>query len=91
MGFTTAEAFLKNIRDLSISTTGTAFIVGTYTLTATPTAVSSVQCKAIELLSTVTLTANGVSISYPGGILPCNNASEVLVSGSGSVSYILYL
>ncbi len=91
MGFTTAEAFLKNIKDLLNSTNGNAFVVGTYTLTATPTAVTTIQCKAIQLLSSVTLTANGVSITYPGGLLPCGNASEVLVSGSGTVSYIIYL
>lgn len=91
MGFTTSESFLKTIRDLFSTSTTNSFVVGTYTLTGTPTPIGNLQCKAVELLSSSTLTANGVSITYAGGILPCNNLSEILLSGSGTVSYIAYL
>lgn len=93
MGFTTSESFLRSILDLFRSTTASGFVTKTVTLSGTATALPDFKCKAIEFLATIDVTSgSGVAITFTnGGVLPCNNASEILVSGSGDVDYIIYI
>ena len=91
-GLTAAESFLRSLLDLNRSKTTSSCRSVTVALSATVTPLASFKCKSVEFLGVVTLTLGGGSaVSYPGGIIPCNDASEILVSGSGSVSYIIYL
>lgn len=90
-GLTAAESFLKSILDIFRSKTSNGFRLGSVSLTGTATPLPAFKCKAVELLATATLTNNGVSVSYTGGLLPCNDASEIVVSGSGTLTYIIYL
>lgn len=92
-GLTAGESFLKAILDLFRFTTASGAVSKTVSLSGTVTALPDFNCKAVEFLGTVTLTlGGGDAISYSGGVIPVGkNASEILVSGSGSVSYIMYL
>ena len=93
MGFTTAESFLKSILDLFRSTTASGFVTKTVTLSGTSTALPDFKCKAVEFLSTITIKCGSeTSVTLTnGGAVPCNNASEISVSGSGDVGYIIYI
>jgi len=91
-GLTAGESFLRSLLDLVRSKTTAGCRSVTTSLTGTATALPAFKCKAVEFLGTVTLTlGGGDAVSYTGGVVPCNDASEILVSGSGSVSYIIYL
>jgi hypothetical protein len=92
MGFTTLEELLKSILGLFRSSSSDGSITATQSLTGTATALTStVNCKAVILLSAVTVTTGGgtaVSLTSPL-TLPCNYPSDILVSGSGTLSYII--
>ena len=94
MGFTKLEQFTKSILDLFKSSTSSGSITATQSLSGTATALSSnVNCKAVILLSAVTITTGGgtnVSLTSPL-TLPCNFPSDILVSGSGTLSYIILI
>jgi hypothetical protein len=92
MGFTKLEQFLKSILDLFHSSTSSGSVTATETLTGTATALtSSIACKAVILLSAVTVrTGDGPAVSLTSPLtLPCNRPSDILVSGSGTLSYII--
>lgn len=92
MGFTILEQFAKSILDLFHSSTSSGSITATQALTGTATALSStVNCKAVILLSAVTIrTGDGPAVSLTSPLtLPCNFPSDILVSGSGTLSYII--
>lgn len=92
MSLTAGESFLKSILDVFKSKTANGTVSKTTSLSGTATALPDFKCKGVEFLGTVTLTlGGGDAISYSGGVIPCNNASEILVSGTGSVSYIIYI
>lgn len=91
-GLTAGESFLKTLLDLFRNKTANGVISKSYTLTATPTALPSFTCKAVQLLSSSTVTlGNGDSITYAGGLLPCNNTDNILVSGSGTLTYLIFI
>jgi len=91
-GLTAGESFLKTILDLWRNRTANGVISKSYTLTGTPTGLPSFNCKAVQLLSSCTVTlGNGDSITYAGGLLPCNNANNILVSGSGTLTYLIFI
>jgi len=91
-GLTAGESFLKTILDLWRNRTSSGVISKSYTLTGTPAPLVDFKCKAVQLLASSTITlGNGDSITYSGGLLPCNNANEILVSGSGTLTYLIFI
>jgi hypothetical protein len=91
-GLTAGESFLKSILDLWRNRTANGVISKSYTLTATPTPLADFNCKAVQLLASCTVTlGSGDSITYAGGLLPCNNANNILVSGSGTLTYLIFI
>jgi hypothetical protein len=91
-GLTSGESFLKSILDLWRNRTSNGVISKSYTLTGTPTGLANFKCKAVQLLASSTvILGNGDSITYAGGLLPCNNANEILVSGSGTLTYLIFI
>jgi hypothetical protein len=91
-GLTAGESFLKSILDLWRNRTANGVISKSYTLTGTPTGLADFKCKAVQLLASSTvILGNGDSITYAGGLLPCNNANEILVSGSGTLNYLIFI
>lgn len=92
MGLTILEQFTKSILELFSSSTSSGSITATQSLSGTATALSSgVKCKAVILLSAVTITTgNGAAVSLTSPLtLPCDFPSDILVSGSGTLSYII--
>ncbi len=92
MGFTIVEELLKAIKDIFRNRTANGVVSGSYSLTGTPTGLPDFACKAVQLLSSCTVTlGGGASINYPGGLLPCSNASDIRVSGSGTLTYLIFI
>ena len=91
-GLTAGESFLKSILDLWRNRTANGVISKSCILTGTPTPLADFNCKAVQLLVSCTITlGNGDSINYAGGLLPCNNANNILVSGSGTLTYLIFI
>ncbi len=93
-GLTAGESFLKSILDsfrfVTASGSRTSLVVLTGTLTPLP----DFKCKAIILMSECSfVTGNGstLTLTSPPLTIPCNNASEILVSGTGNLSYLMLL
>lgn len=94
MGVTVLEQFTKSILDLFKSSTSCGSITATEVLTGSPLPLTkSVECKAVILLSNVTIrTGDGPEVSLTSPLtLPCNKPSDILVSGSGTLSYIILI
>jgi hypothetical protein len=92
MGFTKLEQFLKSILDLFHSSTSSGSVTATQALSGVSIALTStLNCKAVILLSAVTIrTGDGPAVSLTSPLtLPCNHPSDILVSGSGTLSYII--
>lgn len=92
MGLTIIENLIRSFLELGRSVSSSGSITATQSLSGTSTALSStVNCKAVILLSAVTITTGGgtaVSLTNPITI-PCNKPSDIFVSGSGTLSYII--
>lgn len=91
-GLTAGESFLKSILSVFISSSAVGSITKTMTLgSATP--LVDRPCKAVILLNACSFfTGNGDTIAITSSlVLPCNNASEINVSGSGTLNYIILL
>lgn len=90
MGLTAGESFLKSILDMFRSTTANGSKTVSISLsTATPLA--AFKCKAVYLLSNCSFVTGGgdtIAITSPV-LLPCNDASEIIVSGSGTLNYLI--
>jgi hypothetical protein len=92
MGETKAEGILYAIRDILSSKRASGVISKSVTLTGTVTALPDFKCVGVQTLSSCTITlGGGDAITFAGGLLPCNNANEILVSGSGSLGYLIYI
>jgi len=92
MGLTIIENFLKSILDLFRSSTSSGARSASVILTGTSTALPDYSCRGIMILNSCTLVVgNGTAVTFPGGIIPCNNASEIFVSGSGTLNYLILL
>jgi hypothetical protein len=93
-GLTAGEGFLKSLLNWSSYVTANGSRTATLSLSGTLTPLLDYKCKAVILLSECNLaTGNGDTIELlsPPLLLPCNNASEILVSGSGTLSYLILL
>jgi len=91
---TAGESFLKGILEAFRFVTASGSRTATVSLTGTSTALSSFRCKAVLILSNCTfVTGNGDSLvlTNPPILLPCNNANEIFVSGSGTLNYLILL
>lgn len=94
MGFTILEQYVKSIVDLLSRDVSSGTITSTQTLSGTLVPLSKqMKCKSVTFLSNVTIsTGNGESIDLTSSLnVPCNYPSDILVSGSGTLSYIIIL
>lgn len=93
-GLTAGESFLKSILDSFRFVTASGSRSTVVALTGTLTALPDFKCKAVILMSNcsfVTGNGNTIDLTTPPLTIPCNNASEILVSGSGNLSYLILL
>jgi len=93
-GLTAGESFLKSILESFRFVTASGSRTATLALSATPTPLLNYKCKAVLLLSECTFSTgngDGILLENPPILLPCNNANEVLVSGSGFLNYLILL
>lgn len=85
------EELLLIMYQLWYSTIATKAISASISLTGSSTALSAVNCKGVTLLSACTIVVNGgASMAVgPGLNIPCNSTSEIAVSGSGTLNYLI--
>lgn len=92
MGLTIIENFLKSILDLFRSSTSSGTRSASVNLTGVSTSLPDYACRGVMILNSCTLvTGSGTAITFPGGTIPCNNTSEIFVSGSGTLNYLILL
>lgn len=92
MGLTVLEQFIKSILDLFKSSTSSGSRSASVSLTGTSTALPPYACRGIMILNSCTLvTGDGTAITFPGGVIPCTDASQIFVSGSGTLNYLILL
>lgn len=93
-GLTAGESFLKSILESFRFVTASGSRTSLVALTGTLTALPDFKCKAVVLMSECSfVTGNGstLTLTSPPLTIPCNNASEILVSGTGNLSYLMLL
>lgn len=89
---TQLEYLITNLFNILVSVMGTRVTTAVTTLSGTATALPSFPCKSVTLLTSCSLTSGGgVPVTIlPNTNIPCQDASQLLVSGSGTLNYLIF-